>query len=238
MLARARKESECYTMSNIGCRIYNKIERLPDELINQFKDIPVANLSDNMGRIACIDTAIRPLNKVRLIGSALTVKVAPNDNLFFHKAIDMAQPGDVIVVDGEGSTSHSLCGEIMYRYAMSRGIRGFIIDGVVRDCESLDELPFAVYARGVQPKGPYKNGPGEINVPVAIGGIVVEPGDLVLGDRDGVVVIKKADAHEMLEKGKVHNAMEVKTFEDIAAGRLNRDWVDQTLAKINCEIIE
>jgi regulator of RNase E activity RraA len=108
----------------------------------------------------------------------------------------------------------------------------------VRDCESLDELSFPVYARGVQPKGPYKNGPGEINIPIAIGGIVVEPGDLVLGDRDGVVVIKKADAQEMLEKGKAHNAMEAKTFMDIAAGQLNRDWVDQALLKINCEIIE
>lgn len=225
-------------MSNIGCRIYTKIERLPQTLIEQFADIPVANLSDNMGRIACIDTVIRPLNRVRLAGSALTVKVAPNDNLFFHKAIDMAQPGDVIVVDGEGSIAHSLCGEIMYRYAMSRGIKGFIVDGVVRDCESLDTLDFSVYARGVQPKGPYKNGPGEINVPIAVGGIVVNPGDLVLGDFDGVIIIKKSDAVEMLEKGRKHNAMEVKTFEAIKAGSLNRDWVDQALKNIQCEIID
>jgi len=155
-------------VGNIGFRIYTKIERPSRELVEGFKDIPVANIADNMGRISCVDSYIKPFNHVGLLGTAFTVKAPLGDNLMFHKAIDMAQPGDIIVVDGEADMNHSLCGEIMFRYAMSRGIAGFLIDGCIRDAASLKDLDFSVYARGVNPKGPYKNGPGEINIPKII----------------------------------------------------------------------
>ncbi len=224
-------------MANIGCRIYTAINRPSQSLIAEFGAIPVANIADNMGRISCVDSHIKPYNNVRLLGPAFTVKAPLGDNLMFHKALDMAQPGDVIVVDGEADLNHSLCGEIMFRYAISRGIAGFLIDGCIRDAAALKELDFPVYARGVQPKGPYKNGPGEINVPVSIGGQAVLPGDIVVGDSDGVVVIRPADADALLEKSKAHNQMEARTFEQIAAGTFDRSWVDKTLKEKGCEIL-
>lgn len=225
-------------MSNVGFRIYQKIKRPDPKLVKQFASIPVANICDNMGRIYAVHHSIHPFNSVPLLGVALTVKAPLGDNLMFHKAIDMAQPGDIIVVDGEGCMSHALCGEIMMRYSMKREIAGFVIDGCIRDSESLVNLEFPVYAKGIQPKGPYKNGPGEINVPVSIGGQVVCPGDILVGDADGVVIIKPYDATEVLEKAKKHNAMEVQTFKDIENGSLDRLWVDKTLYEKGCKIID
>lgn len=225
-------------MSNIGFRIFTKINRPSRELYEKFNDIPVANIADNMGRITCVDSYIKPFNDVRLLGPAFTVRAPLGDNLMFHKALDMAQPGDVIVVDGEGDMSHSLCGEIMMRYALKKGIAGFLIDGCIRDAAALKELEFPVYARGVNPKGPYKNGPGEINVPVSCGGQVVLPGDIIVGDSDGVVIIRPEDAQDLLKKTLAHNQNEVKIFAQIESGTFDRSWVDKTLKEKGCEIIE
>jgi len=192
-------------MGNIGFRIFTAIERPPRELIMRFAGIPVANLADNMGRIPCVDTAIRPFSDAPLLGPAFTVKAPQGDNLMFHKAIDMAAPGDIIVVDGEGDTARALCGEIMYTYAKSRGVAGFVVDGAIRDVYALKGMDFPVYARAVQPNGPYKNGPGEIGVPVCIGGRVIQPGDILLGDSDGLVIISPRDAEDILKKGRAHN---------------------------------
>ncbi len=220
-----------------GLRIYTKVKRPSKELIEGFRGVPVANISDNMGRIVCVDTAIRPFNKVPLLGCAITVKAPLGDNLMFHKAIDMAQPGDVIVVDGEGCMNHSLCGDIMFSYAKSKGIAGFLIDGCIRDIDTLETLEFPVYARGAQPKGPYKNGPGEINVPVAIGGQVVFPGDIIVGDADGVAVIREKDAKEALEKAKIMYNNEQISYDQIAKRIYDRKWVDATLNDKGAEII-
>ncbi len=225
-------------MSNVGFRIYTEIDRPKKELVDSFRDIPVANLADNMGRISCVDSYIKPFNSCKLIGSALTVKAPLGDNLMFHKALDMAQPGDVIVVDGEGDMNHSLCGEIMIRYAMKKDIAGFLIDGCIRDVDSLKELNFAVYARGYNPKGPYKNGPGEINVPINCGGQVVFPGDIISGDSDGVVIIRQSDAKDMLNKGLEHNQKEANIFKQIEKGTFDRSWIDATLSQQGCEIID
>ena len=222
----------------VGLRVFTKIRRPEKVLIESFEGIPTANIADNMGRITCVGTGIRPFNKIPLLGCAFTVKAPLGDNLMFHKAIDMAQPGDIIVVDGEGCMDHSLCGEIMFSYAKAKGIAGFLIDGCIRDVDSLETLGFSVYARGVQPKGPYKNGPGEINVPVSIGSQVVCPGDIIVGDGDGVVIIKPADAEYLLEKSTDQFKNEQKAFEDIAKGTYNRDWVDKTLADKGVEIID
>lgn len=224
-------------MANIGFRIYSSFERPSKSLIESFKDIPVANISDNMGRIACMDTSIKSFNRTRLLGCAFTVRVPAGDNLILHKAIDMAQPGDVIIVDGEGGMNHALMGEIMFRYAISRGVAGFVLDGCIRDVDALSELDFPVFAKGVNPKGPYKNGPGEINVPISCGGLVVHPGDIIAGDSDGVVVIRPADAPVLLELATKQHANELKTFKQIEAGTLDRAWVDQFLTEKGCEIL-
>lgn len=224
-------------MASVGCRIFTEVKRAEIAKVEQFRDLPVANICDNMGRIYSIHKDIRPYNSVPLLGSAITVKAPAGDNLMFHKAIAMAKPGDVIVVDGEAGVDHALCGEIMFREAIKRGIVGFLIDGCIRDVESLGRLPLSVYARGVQPKGPYKNGPGEVNVPVSIGGIAVLPGDIIVGDADGVVVIRPEDADEVYKKAKAHSDMEADKFAQIEAGTLNKSWVDKTLEQIGCNII-
>jgi RraA family protein len=184
-----------------------------------------------------MDHTIKPYNDINLLGIALTVKAPKGDNLMFHKAMELAKPGDVIAVDGEGSMDHALCGEIMFRYAMKKGIAGFIINGCIRDIEALKDMEFSVYAKGVQPKGPYKNGPGEINVPVSIGGQVVMPGDILVGDRDGVVAIRPEYALELYEKASAHNAMEIEKFDKIAKGTLNKSWIDEILIKGGCKFL-
>lgn len=225
-------------MSKPGFRIYTKIQRPPRELVQSFSGLPVANICDNMGRIHCLDTGIRPLNNVKMVGPAVTVKAPAGDNLMFHKAMEMTEPGDIIVVDGEGSSSHSLCGEIMMRYAMARGIPGFVVDGCVRDVEAIREMDFGVYARGVQPKGPYKNGPGEINSIISVGGQVVRPGDIICCDMDGIVIVRPEDAPDILEKTRKHHAMEADKFARIAAGTLKKTWMDKQLSEQGCEIID
>ena len=153
-----------------GCRIRRNFERPAKELVEAFRGIPVANIDDNCGRIAAVDASIFPLNpKARLLGTAFTVNAPAGDNLLFHAALDMAQPGDVIVLANKGSMSRALCGEIMSNYAKKRGLAGILIDGCVRDSYTLSQMDLPVYAKGITPNGPYKNGPGEMNFPVSFG---------------------------------------------------------------------
>lgn len=225
------------TMGTIGFRIHSEIERAPKDLIEKYYGVPVANIADNMGRISCVEQSIKPFNKIKLLGSAFTVRVPAGDNLMFHKAIAMAEAGDVIVVDGGGDMNRSLCGELMMYTSMVKGIKGFLIDGCIRDVETLMGLDFSVYARGVQPNGPYKNGPGEINVPVSIGGKVVCPGDIIVGDLDGVVIIKKEDAEDLLIKANKHQLMEEGKLASILNGTLDRSWIDIALKNKGCEFL-
>ena len=223
---------------NIGFRISNeKISRPPREIVEQFRSLPVANIDDNMNRLYCVDAGIRPFNKAPLIGVAFTVKSPGGDNLMMHKAMDLAKPGDIIVVSCVGQADRSVCGEIMMRYAKKIGLAGFVIDGYIRDADGTAELDFPVYARGIQANGPYKNGPGEINVPVAIGGQVVFPGDILVGDIDGIVVVRPEYAEYLISVTKTFNEKEVVTMKNIAEGKgLPRPWVDETLKAKGCQI--
>jgi len=226
-------------MSAIGFRIKREFERPDRKLVDAFKDLPVANIDDCMNRTACLDPGIRPFNKTPLLGTAFTVRCTGGDNLMMHKALDMAQPGDIIVVSSEMNQLRASCGEIMVRYAMSRGIAGFVIDGCIRDSDEIAGINFPVYARGVTPNGPYKNGPGEIGFPVSIGSIVIDPGDILIGDGDGVIVIKPEDAGALAEETKKVTANERKSLEDIAAGKgLNREWVEKALYAKGCIYID
>jgi len=207
-------------MSKVGQRIYTKIQRPPKELIEGFRGIPASNVSDCMGRLFCLHSGIAPIGKGRqLLGSALTVKCAIADNLLFNKAIALAQPGDVIVVDACGDLNHSVCGDLMYQYAVSKGVAGFVVDGCVRDISYLQENDFPVYARGATPRGPYKNGFGEINVDIACGNQVVHPGDILIGDEDGIVVVRPDDAPELLEEARTVVVREASFDEAIRAGK-------------------
>lgn len=225
-------------MSNVGLRIYTKVNRPSRELIQDFAGVPVANIADMMNRMFCVNAKIRPINHVPLLGPAFTIKSRPGDNLLLHKALDLAQPGDILVVDAQGDMSNSIMGELMVLWAEQRGLGGFVIDGAIRDFSTLKNMSIPIYAAGVTPAGPYKDGPGEINVPVSCGGVVINPGDILVGDEDGIVVIKPEDASEILKKAKAKNIAEEKTMEDIKNMQWDRNWVDKALQERGCEYFD
>jgi RraA family protein len=193
-------------------------------------------VSDCMARMSAGGPRLRPLHRSgRVAGPALTVKTRPGDNLMIHKALEMAQPGDVLVVDGGGELTNALIGELMTTYAIGRGVAGFVIDGAVRDLDVIAAGTLPVYAAGVTHRGPYKDGPGEINVPVAVDGMVIHPGDLLLGDADGVLCVPMDAAAEVLEAARRKVALEKKMLGDIAAGKLDQSWIETTLRRIGCD---
>ena len=224
----------------VGCRIRKDFKRPDKKLLEAFRGIPVANIDDCMGRLGALDAGIRPINHSPLLGVAFTVKCPAGDNLMFHKALDLAKPGDVLVIAARGSMSRSLCGEIMSTYAKSRGIAGFIVDGCIRDYDELSAFTdFPVYARGVTPNGPYKNGPGEINFPVAIGEQVINPGDILFGDGDSVIVIRPEEAEALAKAGKAVQIKEHGQLADIKSGKgFPRPFVDKILTEIGVEYVD
>lgn len=222
-------------MTNIGFRILPAPKRTPASLIKQFHNVVVAHLSDCMNRLPGAD-GLNPMHRGdHMVGVALTVRVAPGDNLMVHKAIDMAQPGDVIVVDAGGDLSQAIIGEIMTTLAAKRGVAGMVIDGAIRDSGAVAAARLPVYARGVTHRGPYKNGPGEINVPVSIGGMVVCPGDIMVGDEDGVVAVPVDIAPIVLKAAKAKAKEEDAVLKGIRKGKVDRSWVDATLKAKGCD---
>lgn len=173
-------------------------EPVAQGLLSEFRGVATSIISDNMARLPGA-TGILPYHKGgQLIGTALTVKTRNGDNLAIHAALKVARRGDVIVVDGGGDISQALIGEIILTHAESIGVAGFVIDGAIRDVAAIRASELPCYARGITHKGPYKNGPGSINVPVSIGGLVVHPGDLVVGDEDGIVALSPQTAETIL----------------------------------------
>lgn len=225
---------------SIGCKIIRDFPRPDPDLVARFQNMPVANIDDCMGRIAAVDAAIEPVGyKGQLLGVAFTLRVPQGDNLMFHAAMDLAKPGDVIVIDAGGFTDRAIFGELMATYCKTRGIRGIVCDGAIRDRGGLAAMEnFSVYARAATPNGPYKNGPGEINVPVIIGGKLVKPGDIVVGDDDGVLFIDPAIAAELADATEAVEKKEAAIMEHILKdGTYVRPWVDEKLKEIGCEII-
>ncbi len=224
----------------IGFRIFTEIDRADSESVELFRDIPVCNIDDCMNKLAAAHSAIKPLNRVKLLGTAVTVKAPMGDNLMFHAAISYAQAGDVIVVDGGGCTERSLCGENMMQIARQKGVKGFVVDGTIRDSGAVSEFDdFAVFTRGIMPNASYKGlGPGEMNVPVCVGGQVVYPGDIVVGDEDGVLFIRPQYAKEIAAQARVLMEKEAANLELILQGISDRSWVDKALAERGCQIID
>lgn len=190
-----------------------------EALIEAFRSTATAVISDNLSRLpGCV--GLRPFHGHGRImaGTALTVRTAAGDNRMIHMALDLVRPGHVIVVDGGGDTSRALIGEIMANIALSRGAAGFVLDGAVRDTAALAVLDLPVFARTAIHRGPYKNGPGEIDVPVSVGGMVVNPGDIVVGDADGVVAFPYAIGRTLLEAVRAQEAREADIMKSIADG--------------------
>lgn len=226
-------------MTNYGFRIFPINQRPSKQLVQQYKDVVTPHISDNMSRMDGFSALLRPYHKEgRLVGPAITVRTRPGDNLMVHKAIDLSEPGDVIVVDAGGDLTNSIIGEIMVRLAMKKGIAGFIIDGAIRDTAAIQGGTFPVYARGVTHRGPYKDGPGEINTPVSVGGMVVSPGDIIVGDEDGVMAVPLQEAERILALVKAQQAKEAAIFQTIEDGTVDRTWVDELLKSKGCEFID
>jgi regulator of RNase E activity RraA len=220
----------------IGFRILQRERKVDAATVSAFKRLPVANISDSMSRMTAGGARLRPLHAGGVLaGAALTVKTRPGDNLMIHKALDLAERGDVIVVDGGGDLSNALIGELMIAHAKVRGIAGFVLNGAARDYGTIRAGDFPVFAAGVTHRGPYKDGPGEINVPVAIDGMVIEPGDLIVGDDDGLVCVPFAHTKEILAATNAKQDAEVVQMAEIQAGTSDRRWINETLARLKCE---
>jgi len=218
-----------------GLQIRARTRQVAEHQVRAYHGIPVANVSDSMSRMTAAGPRLRPMHRSGyLAGPALTVKVRPGDNLMIHKALTLAQRGDVIVVDAGGDLTNALFGEIMVATAVKRGVAGVVLNGAVRDSETIGQGDFPLYAAGITHRGPYKDGPGEINVTVAIDGMVIEPGDLVLGDADGLVCVPFDAVQEVLAAVLKKRDAEAQMMADIAAGTLDTGWIDQTLARIGC----
>src|SRR5690606_20918006 len=205
-------------------------------LIKPFAAIPVANIGAVMQRLTAGGPSLRPMHAGGVLaGPAFTVKSRPGDNLFVHKAIAMAAPGDVIVVDAGGDMTNAIIGELMVRTASRKGIAGFVINGAIRDIDTISQGRFPVYAAGVTHRGPYKNGPGEINTTISLDGMVIEPGDLIIGDADGWLCVPFDEADDILKWEREKNALAASIIRDIARDRLDVSWIDVELAKLGYE---
>ena len=186
-------------------------EVTPDpELVEALRGVPTTVVSDCLG--SCVGAiGLEPFHgdsSLGLCGAALTVRVRPGDNLMIHKALTLARPGDVIVVDGSGELSHALAGGLMRLAALARGVTGFVLDGAIRDVAEWAEGELPVFARGHSHRRPSKDGPGEINVPITCAGLAVAPGDLVLGDADGVIAVSPGRLPQLLEDARAKLALE------------------------------
>ncbi|MGE8688016.1 MAG: RraA family protein [Achromobacter sp.] len=219
----------------IGFQIHPRARAVSKETVNKFNGVPVANISDCMSRMTAGGARLMPMHDGSpLAGPALTVRTRPGDNLLVHKALDLAQPGDVIVVDAGGDLTNAIIGEIMTSYAQSRGIAGIVINGAIRDSGAIRRGSFPVYAAGVTHRGPYKDGPGEINCVIALDGMTIAPGDLVLGDEDGLLSIPFEQTEALHQAASSKHELETRMLADIAAGTLDTSWVDARLKLLGC----
>ncbi len=218
--------------SGPGFRISRRREGLDPEVVAGFRAFDTPAISDLMNRLYTMVPAVRNLTdpNLRILGPACTVKVYPGDNLMVHKSLDIARPGDVVVVDTSGSAMTAVLGDLISTKARHRGIAGFVVDGLVRDLPAIRALgDFPVFAGGVTPIGPLHRGPGEINFPISAGGIVVHPGDLVVGDLNGVVVVPHAVAGDVLRRLSERKAAEAGYTAAVSRGEFSNSWVDALL---------
>jgi 4-hydroxy-4-methyl-2-oxoglutarate aldolase len=205
-------------------RIVRTIDRADPAVVGGLGECGSATVHEAQGRIGFVDCAIRPIQQDRRVsGSAVTVSCHPGDNLMIHAAVEVCKPGDVLVVTNTAPSTHGMFGELIATSLMSRGVNTLIIDAGVRDTSELRALGFNVWSRHVSCQGTVKASPGSVNVPVILGGVAVEPGDVIVADDDGVVVVKRGDAARVLEQSRAREAKEAATRTRLAAGELGVD---------------
>lgn len=205
------------------------------QILAALRDIPLAALSDNMHRnIGSV--GLQPFHragKQTMAGTAVTARSRGGDNLTYLRALEFCRPGDVLVIDAGGDLNNAVVGGILSFYAASIGVAGVVIDGAIRDVAEIRERDFPVYARGVTHRGPYKDGPGEINVPISVGGMVVNPGDILVGDQDGLLAIPQTGVEPLIEKARAVLVAEEKTMQAMREGRWDRGFIDALEARCN-----
>ena len=220
---------------------YKAIRKVPSvaqadpKVIAMLREIPVAALSDNMHRnigTVGLHPYHRP-GKTTMAGTAVTARSRAGDNLTYLRALEFCRPGDVLVIDAGGDLNNAGVGGILSFYAASIGVVGVVVDGAIRDVAEIREREFPVYARGVTHRGPYKDGPGEINVPISVGGMVVNPGDIVVGDQDGLLAIPQDGVEELIDKARAHLQAEADTIRAMKEGRWSRAFIDALEARCN-----
>jgi regulator of RNase E activity RraA len=213
----------------IGFRIRTDVPRASAELVALFREHATSNIADAMGRFHFMDFGIRPRSGLPLCGIAVTVDARPGDNLMVHKALEVAQPGDIVFVNTNGSTTSAVFGELMCRTAVGAKLGGIVVDGAIRDVDGITALGFPAYSRAVCAGGCDKDGPGEVNFPIACGNTVVMPGDIIVGDVDGVVVVAREEADEVLRLTAALVERERARIAEIDAGVLFKDEINETL---------
>ncbi len=222
-----------------GFRLRYGVARPDPEVIEGLGTFETPEISDLMNRLYTMSAAIRVLTSEehRICGPACTVKVYPGDNLAVHKSLDIAEPGDVVVVDAGGSPMNAVLGDLISTKARHRGVRGFVVDGLIRDLPAIRQLgDFPVFARGVTPIGPLHRGPGEVNYPISCGGIVVHSGDIIVGDLNGVVVVPQDLAGDILQRQRLRAEAQSEYTEAVARGEFSNAWVDTLLENAGVEI--
>lgn len=215
----------------LGFRVLPAPPRLSIDLVARFRGLASSNLADAMGRFHFMDSGIRSRSGLPLCGLAVTALCRPADNLMVHKALQVADPGDIVVIDTCGNTTSAVFGEMMCTTAAAKKLGGIIVDGAVRDVGGITQLGFPAFSRTVCPGGCDKDGPGEINVPVVCGGTVVMPGDIIVGDDDGVAVVPRDSADEVLRLVEELMVREQARIAEIQSGSWYRAEIDESLRK-------
>ena len=218
-------------MSNTGILKNPSAPQVEGAIITKLRSIAVALLSDQLHR-NCGSVGLTPYHSpAPMAGTAVTVKTRGGDNLAILRAYDFCRPGDVMVVDAGGDLSNALVGGIMTLGAASLGLAGMVLDGAIRDVAEIRKRTFPVYARGVNHRGPYKDGPGAINLPISVGGMTVNPGDVIVGDQDGLLAFPPTLASKVIEKALAQERNEEDTIRAIREGRWDRSFVDALEAR-------
>ncbi|TDL39693.1 RraA family protein [Arthrobacter nitrophenolicus] len=206
-----------------GFQVLKRKRAVTADLASQYREVPVSTVSDSMHRLTAAGANLRPMHSAGVMaGPAITVRTRPGDNLMVHLALDVAEPGDVVVVDANGDLTNAIIGELMVMHAAKRGLAGIVIHGAIRDSAAIRGQDLPVYAAGITHRGPYKDGPGEINVPISLNGMTINPGDLIIGDEDGVLAVPYDDAEALLEAATAKNAKELEAAARFQAGTSDR----------------
>jgi len=215
-----------------------EFERVTPEQIARARKFQAAILCDVAGRRGTMNARIRALNpSMTVCGPAYTVEVRPGDNLMFHVALAVAKPGDVIVVDGKADSTCALFGDLMVTQGAAAKLGGFVVDAASRDTAELSHGDFPIFAAGTNPCGPTKGLPGRLSIPVSVGGVAVNPGDLVVGDVDGVVVIPRGEVEAVLAAAQKKVEAEAQRIKEIEDGILVSPWLDDALRQAGLPVL-